>query len=227
MNSDLILSGAIGAFGAVLGAIAGGGATYYIEKIKIKNNENEQRKQVYSKLCGNTSLVLQSHASYFGLFIRSYSLETDALLTKICGVFLEASNEKKESIQERQKSDDLLFKVAESKAVMWETIGQIQILFPSITEMDDLIDRILDDEKRFEYLERDIIKTFRNLQNTLIEESKTSSVRTDPDKWIISRSDDIENLSDQMISNLRNYIAELEKPINKLLILIKDQILDN
>ena len=110
---------------------------------------------------------------------------------------------------------------------MWETIGQIQILFPSITEMDDLIDRILDDEKRFEYLERDIIKTFRNLQNTLIEESKTSSVRTDPDKWIISRSDDIENLSDQMISNLRNYIAELEKPINKLLILIKDQILDN
>ena len=57
MNGDLILQAVIGAGGAVLGAIAGGSAIYYIEKLKLKNDENDRRRQIYSQLLGNRILL--------------------------------------------------------------------------------------------------------------------------------------------------------------------------
>jgi hypothetical protein len=75
---------AIGALGAIFGALAGGFATYYIEKLKIKNMDAQRMQQAYSELMGRKEeayslllgrkhTMLQFYASYYSLYIKSQS----------------------------------------------------------------------------------------------------------------------------------------------------------
>jgi len=56
-STGSLTSAGIGFLGAILGAAVGGGATYYIEKLKIKNLECEKRKQIYSQLMGQKIII--------------------------------------------------------------------------------------------------------------------------------------------------------------------------
>jgi len=55
---------AIGAFSAIFGALAGGLATYIIEKSKMKNIDAQRRQQIYSQLNGRKQTYLQCYVSY-------------------------------------------------------------------------------------------------------------------------------------------------------------------
>ena len=118
-----LVSAAIGFFGAILGATVGGGATYYIEKLKISNSEAEKRKQVYSQLLGHKSMMQQ-------LYI---ALGENRIMAKYYELLKETSD-KQDIIQEldrrRQKVDDLMLEVARNSKQLFEIIGAVQILFP-------------------------------------------------------------------------------------------------
>jgi hypothetical protein len=111
-----LVSAAIGFFGAILGATVGGGATYYIEKLKIKNLDVEKRKQAYSQLVGHKSMMQQ-------LYI---ALGDNRIMAKYYELLEKSSQEQ----NMRQKADDIILEVARTSRQLFEIIGIIQILFP-------------------------------------------------------------------------------------------------
>lgn len=168
MNADL-LPAVIAAGGAVLGAVAGGGATYYIQKLNIKNNENEQKRQAYSQLMGKKILLLQSYISYYIAFIQSQQADSYCTLETLCGKeegnisqddinqYIRDSVSCQEAMKMKTKYENLQLEIAKNECSLWETIGRIQVLFPGAAiEIDDLISNIKIICEKFLVLEMEI-----------------------------------------------------------------------
>lgn len=78
------ITAGIPALGAILGAIAGGSATYFIQRLLIKNSQLEKRKQTYSKLKGLKDLLGQVYYAFFAATViykkRCFQLKSQELL---------------------------------------------------------------------------------------------------------------------------------------------------
>ncbi len=220
-----------GSLGAVLGAIASGIASYRVEKLKIKNIGYVEKKQAYSRLWGRKHLVSQSRASYFSAFIQSQIYDANiclrATLDKRGGKSTDEmeQNLKDSSVYQQimrvtQRYENLQLKLADDNCRMWETIGQIQILFPANTEVDKLIDQIRLIEKNFSEFERTIIKEVESFISTLIPESEFPSTYK-LDEWGATKSNELDKLYDIKISDLVKMIEELDDTMDEVLKIIK------
>jgi hypothetical protein len=190
-----------GIFGFI-GVVVGGFITYFIEKSKFKDNESQRREQVYSQLNGRKSLTSQLYKSYFEAFIQS---EYYNYLGMLPGPG-QTNPEKKSYL-----SEDLALEKAKSNQSLFETIGLIQILFPSTNELDELIKPLLDIDKKFKFTQ------YRT--QGIREEEEFQDVRygTDPDELHSWRVDTIEKLEETVK-------LEIENPIDKLLDHLKRDI---
>ena len=159
---------AIGAFGAVLGALAGGLATYCIEKLKIKNMDAQRMQQAYSELMGHKYMILQIYDSYFNSFIGSELLNINSYLDAITQIdYSHITEITKKDINKRQREinqninakiadsteykfameadnrcRELELKLGESYERLWTTIGLIQVVFSDTPNLEKLIELI-------------------------------------------------------------------------------------
>jgi len=164
---------AIGALGAIFGALASSLATYFIERLKIKNTNTQRRQQVYSQLIGRKRLWLQYYATYHTNLIaleKSLALQkwglgfSDPRLTREGKKKLEDElNKNREVFKEfTTKSDDLAIGLAKSGQEMWETIGLVRVLFADTQRLRNLLRDIEMFDKAFENFEDEIIKDREN-----------------------------------------------------------------
>jgi hypothetical protein len=163
---------AIGALGAIFGALAGGLATYIIENLKIKNTDAQRRQQAYSQLYGRKGTYLQCCVSYFVNFIaleKSIAMHDFGLripeTIALGGIVYSTKNIIEPQIPNVlfAKSDEFALRLSQSRQDVWEVIGLIKLLF---TDTDDKIRAIEDFDKKFDPFEDEI----RNDQeNGLIE----------------------------------------------------------
>ena len=249
MNAEL-LPAVIAAGGAVLGAVAGGGATYYIQKLNIKNNENEQRRQAYSKLTGKKILLLQSYISYYIAFIQSQRADSYCTLETLCGKeegnigqddinqYIRDSVSCQEAMKMKTKYENLQLEIAKNECTLWETIGQIQFLFPdAVIEIDELIRKIKSVDEKFVNFEKEI-KEDKKTKFDFINQHKDKYYRgvelnyygscvghfvdsrptkDELDKWSNAKSKELEDWYREKESKLIMLINELEEPIDQLL----------
>jgi hypothetical protein len=111
----------------VIGAFVGGFTTYLIQRLQIKNNRFEKRKQIYSELSGivhplDQLLFLHCRARVFSVFYRA-----------------EASELAKE---EQEKTERYGIQLAEVEKELWRMIGLIQVSFDNDHALDQIISRI-------------------------------------------------------------------------------------
>ena len=154
---------AIGAIGAIFGALVGGLATYIIEKSKIKNLDAQRRQQTYSQLYGRKQAYVQCYVSYFMNFIaleksfalRDFGLRIPERVTINGNDYLTSSIERDNRISGEllAKSDDFALRLAQSRQDLWEIIGLVKLLF---TNTEDLIGDIKNLDDAFETFEDEI-----------------------------------------------------------------------
>lgn len=224
---------AIGALGAIFGALAGGLATYLIEKLKIKNTDIQRRQQAYSELMGRKHMILQYNASYFSELIRSGFLTNCSLITAISQVdyrhiaeimttditkaekemsktindINEASKEFEIAREADKRSRELQLKLGEGYERLWVTIGLIKLLFSDALELGTYIDPIEASEraKEFEDLEKSI-----NERNLVFK----NDVRTKAAKAVSGSIIDFKKLQDEAIKLDNTMTSELKSKID-------------
>ena len=185
------------------GVVVGGFITYFIEKSKFKDNESQRREQVYSQLNGRKSLTSQLYKSYFEAFIQSEYYNYLGMLP--------GPHQTTNWLLEKKRSEDLALEKAKSNQNLFETIGLIQILFPSTNELNELIKPLLDIDEKFKFTQY--------LAQKIRCEEQFEDVRygTDPDELHSWRVDTIEKLEETVK-------LEIENPIDKLLDHLKGYI---
>jgi hypothetical protein len=203
---DIIIS-CIAAASGIIGVAVGGFITYSIEKLKLKNIESQKREQVYSQLNGRKSLASQLYKSYFEALIWSYYYHS---LEKLGG------SDQPNWLLEKKRSDDLALEKAKSNQSLSETIGLIQILFPSTNELNELIKPLLDIDEKFKFI-KDPTKEIRDEETYQDWKYDTNS-----DDLLFGAKDaieklektielDIENPIDKLLNHLKSYIHEETK----------------
>jgi hypothetical protein len=105
---------------------------------------------------------------------------------------------------EKKRSEDLALEKAKSNQSLFETIGLIQILFPSTNELNELIKPLLDIDKKFKFT--------KYLTQEIRDEEQYQDVRygTDSNQLISWKVDAIEKLE-------KTVKLDIEDPIDKLL----------
>lgn len=147
---------AIGVLGAVLGALAGGYATYSIEKLKIKNNEYEKRRQLYARLGGlvvNLSQIIMGFQEFriYQLFHKSKWIRLGEPVNSI---------ELKSSDNFYELRVDTAFKLRETQVDLYETLSTIRLLFNRSDKLEtlirrfDFINNVLDDKYDIDALQK-------------------------------------------------------------------------
>jgi len=154
---------AIGAVGAIFGALAGGLATYMIERSKDKDINIQRRQQAYSQLNGRKATYVQSIVSYYMNFIAlEYSYAIRDFGMRIPGrITIDGKEYLTKSIvfdpqtlkMFLNKSDELALKLAQSRQDVWEVIGLIKLLF---TNTDAMIKDIDDFDKKLVIFEDEL-----------------------------------------------------------------------
>jgi len=141
-STGSLTSAGIGFLGAILGAAVGGGATYYIEKLKIKNLKCEKRKQIYSQLMGQKIIIRELYialgeniimSNYYKILCRREIKKLDDDKTKDGKIIDEFD-------RRRERTESLFLEVARNNQLLFEIIGQIQMLFPDVA--DENIEKI-------------------------------------------------------------------------------------
>lgn len=222
--NDIVISGlsaqswtpaAIGVIGAVFGALAAGVAAYYIEKLKINNNETEKRKQIYSKLLGVYYLLIQTYYSHGHTAIQTrYHYAHYALKIPIYNQQnIQKSLLERESINRnspecraadsfREKTEETTLRVGQINRELWETLGLVQISFINTDKLDEIISEI---EK--------ILGKF----NSLIQDPPKDAQGIEIDEWK-------KNVEDIILPNFLN--NEIGPAIEHLLAYLKKEIID-
>ena len=164
-QTTALMIAAIGVLGAVFGVLASGLATYYIERLKIKNMDIQRMQQAYYQLYSRRYLYLQNYASYFMNFISleySYSLRDygDRFPEKIIIKGTEYNTKNTEIDPQKieyfvKRADELSMILAQSKKEVWEVIGQIKLLF---VDTDDSINNIKEFAEKFGAFEEEMIR---------------------------------------------------------------------
>lgn len=215
--TDTWIIAAIGAFGAIFGALAGGLATYIIERLRIKNMDCQRRQQAYSQLYGRKLAYVQCYVSYFMNFIaleKSLALMDFGLRNPervaINGTeYLTSSIEFDHELSGAliAKSDEFALRLAQSRQDLWEVIGLVKLLF---TNTDDLIRdiKILDDT--FETFEEEI-KTDRErdlieFRYELLPHTRLNITTSWPETKETSLKNNYINRLDEKFNNLLNYL---------------------
>jgi hypothetical protein len=212
---------AIGVLGAVFGALASGLATYYIEKLKIKNIDIQQMQQAYCQLYGRRYLYLQNYASYFMNFISleySYALRDygERFPEKIIINDMEYNTKNTEIDPKKieyfvKRSDELSMILAQSKKEVWEVIGQIKVLF---VDTDSKINNIKDFAEKFGAFEEEMI---REQEQGLIELKFEILPR---DRLIITS----DWPKEKKITLKDMYINKFDEMFNALLVHMQDEL---
>lgn len=208
---------AIGALGAILGALAGGRATYIIEKLKIKNIDAQRRQQIYSQLNGRKRTYLQCYASYIMNFIAlektfalmDFSLRIPERIT-INGIeYLTNSLVFDPQLPKELKAtcDELTLRLAQSRQEVWEAIGLIKILF---TNTEDMITDIENFDKKFETLESEIKSDSERglieFQYEQLPHSKLNVTTSWPESKETKLREEYINIFDRKFENLLDHL---------------------
>lgn len=167
----------ISAAGAVLGALVGGGITYHIQKLNIKNYGVEQRRQAYSQLKGKKILFLQSYSSYYSAFIQSQLYDSYCSLETVLGKeerimsqddtnkYITGSVSCQETIKMKTRSENMELEIAKNISSLWETIGRIQVLFPDAAikvPIDELTSKLETIDEKFSKFSKQIVDEKNN-----------------------------------------------------------------
>jgi len=145
----------IGVIGAIFGAFAAGIATYYIEKLKIKNVEFEKRKQIYSRLNGIIALINQImylhgestiDSTYFYTFYESkipiYAQQYENNKFAEIERLLKEIPDRQQGDEEKEKSEKYALKAGQIYRQLGEIIGLILVSFDNTVKLDDLINEL-------------------------------------------------------------------------------------
>lgn len=235
MNADL-LPAIIAAGGAVLGAVAGGSATYYIQKLIIKNNENDERIRIYGQLLGNKKLVSQSYASHYSACMQIIYAESHCTLEALQyhrkgddSNEIQQKQKDSWSCQEakrnRQRYEDTQFLLASNIGLMWETIGQLNISFNTTNEIVEHINRIRQTEKILDNFQDDLYKDQREKFNIIDESRRFSLPEERFNSWSQKKHQELEEWFSLRREGLIKLIEEFENSIDELLEVIEDKML--
>ena len=117
---------------------------------------------------------------------------------------------------EKKRSEDLALEKAKSNQSLFETIGLIQILFPSTNELNELIKPILDIDEKFKFT--------KYLTQEIRDEEQYQDVRYGTNSyqlhsWKVDAIEklektvkiEIENPIDELLDHLKNYIHKQTK----------------
>jgi len=121
---------------ALIGVVVGAYLTYkFGMRSQIVISDHQKRQQVFSQIMGRKFLTTQLYVSRFEASIHSDYHEAK---WKLAGHPTESID-----LQEAQRwmyrSEDLVYKIAESNQVLFELIGLVRILFPNTEELNKLI----------------------------------------------------------------------------------------
>lgn len=182
---------AIGVIGAVLGAFAGGYATYSIEKLKIKNNEFEKRRQIYVKLGGLETKIAQIFMMFHEVkvYCKFYSNKWKNLGEPANSIELKRSEEY------YKLSVDMAIKFHEADIELSETFNSIRLLFNDTNELEKLIENF-----------NSINSTFNDRVD--IEDKVKNMDNSQLDEWC---KNEVNNISDTSSRVVWPLFRELEK----------------
>lgn len=198
----------IGVLGAILGAIAGGMGTYYLEKLKIDNNESQERRQLYSKLLGIKYPLIRLHYLHGDAFLQSrlQYIRYKSQFSLYIGEIDEKGIAEKERLlreappfklakQKENEARDYSIKLIEIDKSLWEIIGFIQVSFNNTEKLDGLIAEV---EIALSNYSRDILKASSEKE----DKSQIEDIR---DRTL---SNYIDNIIEPSINNLLSYLRE-------------------
>jgi len=130
---------AISALGAIFGALAGGLATYMIEKEKNKTLKIQKQWEVFSKLKGIQAILPQDYITHYTNIIFTINQEAAARL------HTEEENQRlhlEEARRMNASSYESSRLFAKDRQELYELIGSIMILFPNDQELHEKINPI-------------------------------------------------------------------------------------
>jgi len=245
---------AIGALGAIFGALAGGFATYCIEKLKIKNMDAQRMQQAYSELMGHKYMILQIYDSYFNSFIGSELLNRCSYITAISEVdyshiteitkndinkrerainqnindIIKDSTEYKFAMEADNRCRELELKLGESYERLWTTIGLIQVVFSDTSKLEKLI-KLIDiptDENAKGKIFDNFSATISDIDLEFKRELLKKAVKSPHGTKIESEQmqNDALKLHDERHLELKSKIKDFESRIDDLLKYLKAEI---
>lgn len=190
---------AIGALGAVLGALAGGYATYRLEKLKLNNNEFEKQQQLYGRLGGLERTLSQIYSMCYETKLYS-KYHRHKWINSGCP---DNSSDQKKSEEFYQKSYDLTHEITEVEQNLFETLNTIRLQFKNTDDLNNLVERFESIENVFndKFSDMQIPANLNDLQLT---------------KWVDGKVDELmTTISDEISIPLKNLQDYLRSEINK------------
>ena len=142
----------IGVIGALLGASVAGIANYYIQKLLIKNDHFEKRKQIYIELSGISIYLKELFYSHARAFVLSWYYQSQSFSKFIYHLqangpfkdlresenFLADASDQKLKVAESEKIEKYGLMLAQSEKQLYRIIGRIRISFDNTGELDRL-----------------------------------------------------------------------------------------
>ena len=162
-------------------------------QIKI-NNINSQR-QVFSMLMGHKSITMQLYMSRFEAMIFSDFHEARWRIAE----YPKESIDLNEAQRWMRVSEELALEIARNNQSLFETIGQIVILFPSTSKLDGLVNRIYHHNVPKINVEWDKINNFEEL--ILIKEKAVTDLQKLVEELYGKPIDELLNLLSSEIAN--------------------------
>lgn len=175
-----VISGIFVLLGAFIAMLSGIVLVYLTNKLEIKKEiqlkNYEKRQIVYSELMGMRLTMSQLYLSRFEALVYSDYHEFRYKITK-------DNIDLSESIRWMHKSEDFVKDIAQHNQKLFEKLGLTKILFPNSSELDKLIEDLINfktpiilqnptDEMNISQLEEWKVKAIKDLQKIVEEEYK-------------------------------------------------------
>jgi len=230
----------------LIGLIVTGINLYYnkvLETKRIESTTQQKQQQAYSQLVGRKSMMAEILDAYHLTIIASETLYLRSILSAISQIdfkyirnlsptesyeefeklfekLRERSSFSKAFESQGERYQDLQLKLSESNERLWETIGLIQAIFPTDSELERLIKEVYDSENDFENLRVLIFKEYRPLRKSLHDEAFKLSNNEERNEFYKNKTKYIEEipqtLRDDLKTNCSNFKLKLENLLNHI-----------
>ena len=242
----------IGFFAILLGAIAAGLFQFYIERLRIKESEKNNRISAHSNLLGCKHVILQYYESYLvsiinaeNSLLHSTHIATKGIDFSVVEKILsekehlieeanqyvnealdskrEKSNDLKEGLRYRQRADELAIQIANTDERFWRIIGQVKTLFPDIN-VTNLVREIREAESDLDNSGKIINDSFNRIRRDEIIELKLITSIEQRDSWFHEKEQNLRLQVDSSLRDARSKIDNLDSKIDILLNYLENEL---